>query len=511
MPYNGRVKEAGFFIIFFVGIGLLGTIVPAIVKPADRAFTGLEGYSEDWVGYTSYIEEGIYGRNTVAIRSLPPPQGQTIIHIIYPLAGRIGGLFRFSAPLTYHIFRATLGIFYASLVYLFFRRFLGKTLGLAAFLIASLCGTLGWLGTLSFTSNNALQWALRPHYLFGGILFLISVWIIVVDDRRYIMSVLCGFFLALVHPPFAILLGLLSAGIFLWRRQKSCVANLGGIVMGLGIIAWASWQYPLIWMLASETSVFSDRVSLSTIVNELITFGPNLWLGLPGLIVGTLRGKTRGVSQILLLWIILQFALFFFLYQFLHMQRVRFIQSLYFIPLAFGTILFLQTIANKWKKSWMVGAGVIILLLISVPSYIHDVRASITGTTTYANYDAYTTFIFPSYPMVAAYQWLNVHTPKESVVLAGFEGANNIIVYSHNYVIGNIQGWPPGKKEMMVRERDDFFRGTQPAEEARAYLARNQISFIYYGFQEKSLGNMSRYTFLKPVYANAEVTIFALQ
>ncbi len=66
-----------------------------------------------------------------------------------------------------------------------------------------------------------------------------------------------------------------------------------------------------------------------------------------------------------------------------------------------------------------------------------------------------------------------------------FEASNNILLYSHNYVIGNRQGWTSDAGEEMVKKRDEFLSGGQTADQQRQYLISNHIEYIYYGYQER--------------------------
>jgi hypothetical protein len=107
--------------------------------------------------------------------------------------------------------------------------------------------------------------------------------------------------------------------------------------------------------------------------------------------------------------------------------------------------------------------------------------------------------------MLKGYAFLDKNTPVENVVLASTDAANHILVYSHNYVLGNKQGWPAGEGATMIAEKDAFLRG-MPESQAREYVAKHHISYVYGGYQEQ--GDYIHYPFLSPVFKNSEVTIY---
>src|SRR4030042_3751221 len=103
--------------VIFTLSGMMGQIMPAFTKPPDRGFTGMEGFVDDYVGYVSYVKEGLYGANFFSIRSIPPPQPATTAQLILVYAGKIGRIFGCDAPLTYHMLRAVCGITLFLLIY----------------------------------------------------------------------------------------------------------------------------------------------------------------------------------------------------------------------------------------------------------------------------------------------------------------------------------------------------------------------------------------------------------
>jgi len=279
-----------------------------------------------------------------------------------------------------------------------------------------------------------------------------------------------------------------------------------GSVVGLLLSYWSTHQYPYTSILAFEEYVLTEKIPLSTMLNDLIVFGPALWIGLIGLVLGLFREEWKNEKhRYMVIWIIVQFAFFFHLYKYFRSERVRYVQSLYFIPMAYGTVYLFREFGRRMGK-WALIIFTAIFVVISIPTYMEHWKIAIYSQ---VDYKYYGLFQFPTNDMVDAYRWLDGNTPKESIVVAGYEAANNIIMYSHNYVVGNKQGWLYTEGNIMEQERDAFYLGIWPEAVAGEYIKKNNISYVYSGYQEPD--GFRVYRFLKPVFENADATIYKVQ
>lgn len=549
--------------VILVGIGMAPIVMPWVKKPADRVFNGMHGYLDDYVGYVSYVKEGMYGLNTFRIRSLPKGQSPTSANLVYVWSGKVAAPFGLDAPTIYHGTRALLGLALIVATYMLFRitlrsPFLSFLATILAFTSTSLATYVfqdgRWvytpLSTFSFIDNVAGRVTTRLHYQLGAILFLIIVTTLIRGKNHkniqnphsifhipsvphilkvfspirnfvlhysyvvHIPFILLSFLLGITHPSFAILLmltiGLLGVVYALpvrSRRQRLpwYGSVLGGLLIGILLSKWSTSVEPYVSILAFEEYVYYERLSLATIVNDLKTFGPVLWIGGPGLLYAVVRTNGKSEKDLLMFfWMVGHLVLFFSLYSLFRAERFRFIQSLYFIPMAYGTIMVLGDISRR-VGTWFAIAGTGALVLMAIPSYVNGFQTDYYYNT---DYRSWSTLIFPTIGQLEAYRFLDAHTEKESVVVASFEAANNIIIYSHNYVIGNTQGWPKAPQTVMVRERDNFFSGMMKEEDAKSYLKKHDIRYIYNGWQERTLGDVTKYPFLSKVFSNSEVQIY---
>lgn len=514
-------------------VSLSLNLVPYLKKPRARAYTWTEGHSDDYIGYVSYIKEGMYGRNTVAIRSLPKEgQRATPVHFFYIGIGKIAGLLHVSAPLAYHFARVLLSIVYMVTIYKIFSGLFQSTWKATLLLLFAAVGTYvsfyRWNGSAfhyvlwnyhDFSSNLVLRLMSRPHYEFGAILFLIISMTLYLSEKRSLFTglalVLLSILLATVHPSFAFIL---LASIFIMivfdmfshtmikKNLPTALWSVVGLCIGLIVSNWSIRQYPFFSILAFEEYVYSTRVTIVPLLRDAISFGPMLWLGIPGIVLAFIQAQThKRWKRFLLVWIVVQLSMYFFLYPILRAEKMRFIQSLYFIPLAYGAGYLLLYLEKKFRVR-VFGIGMLLLIAVSISTYIHDFWSYLHIST---DYTSFSTFLFPTRAMMDAYVFLDTHTPKESVVLAGFEASNTILLYSHNFVIGNSQGWTKGRGEAMVLQRDAFFSGGMTKDQKRAYLAENHIGYIYYGYQERQFQALARDSDLYTrIYQNSEVEIY---
>jgi hypothetical protein len=240
---------------------------------------------------------------------------------------------------------------------------------------------------------------------------------------------------------------------------------------------------------------------------DLVAFGPCFWLGCIGLITMNIKSRLRDEKQVYFtVWLVVQMIFFFWAYRFFRSERVRYIQSLYFIPMGYGTVLLLGETASAFGKRFIEAAGVILLSALMIPTLINGTVRSIYENTDYL---AYQYFIFPTRNMMDAYRFLDGNTPKESTVIASYEAANNIIMYSHSYVIGNKQGWPYEAGMTMEREKDEFFGGKWDRETVKQYLITHKIRYVYQGYQEAD--GFLKDPFYEGIYRNPEVIIYEVK
>ena len=438
----------------------------------------MNGYSSDYIQYVSYIKEGMYGRYQMIFRSFPFFQPITPIHFIYIATGIVGDWIGANAPFMFHLTRVILGSLYVLFTYKLFSRVFSPQLTFLATLLAFISAPLPNLSFFNFSIIHPERITDRPHYVFGAVLFL-AILLLRKPALLFIFSILT----AMVHVSTGILLFVLS--LFL----RSVPVALGSSV-ALGVTYIFIRKYTLVPEIWLDSYIYSGSITLLGILRDIVSFGPTLWLGMVGFIL-----DRKPTHRKIFYWLLIQLGLFLFGYRFFHADRVRFLQGLYFIPMAYGTVLFWKYISQKISH-WMLPVGVFATILVSLPVYISDLNKSLYFLTDYKNYS---TFVFPTKAQMESFEYLDKNTPTESLIIGSYEIANNLLLYSHNYTLGNDQGWSKEEGKKMLADRDKFFAGILSEEEAKQYLQNNNVSFVYNG---------PKYPFLRPVFENSQVTIY---
>lgn len=525
-------------IVILVSIGMSQTIVPQLFAPKDRVFAGFHGYSPDFVGYVSYIKQGMYGHYSMSFRSFPPEQPASPIHFEYIAAGMLFGPLGLEAPVIYHLLRVILGSLLIFMTYrLYLALFRNHHTAILTTLLAYVTSAVSWvvrsadgwrligINYFPFSVSVAQRATDRPHYLLGGIIFL---WIFTaIVNRRvkkppYIAIAIASSLLMIVHVASGLILALITLFLMLWsqtgkdsaeHKRQDLILSLT-ILSGSAAAAFISWYFVQVYSKVSD--IFLDKyiyavpMTFWPFFKEVVSFGPTFWIGIPALIAGALVMRTGHRDERLLLcaWALIQFSLFFVFYRAFRVDPIRFTQSLYYIPIAYGTVWGLHELAKRWGR-WLFMTGIALVLLLTIPTYVSNAFADLHAMT---DYQSFSPFGFPTKGQYDAYKYLDQHTPIESTVLGDYEAANMILLYSHNRVIGNDQGWTPEGGAMMRADERLFYSGRLTPSDALAYLKKNAISYVYDGYTERYYGgNLSLYPFLTKVYENPEVTIYRVK
>lgn len=121
--------------------------------------------------------------------------------------------------------------------------------------------------------------------------------------------------------------------------------------------------------------------------------------------------------------------------------------------------------------------------------------------------------VYPLKDFMDGVYFLRDNTNRNTVVLGYVTAGNYIPAYAGNYVYLGHANTPDedGKEKIASR----FFSGRMGQEEAKEFLQKEYISYIYFGPQEKELGRLSDlstiYPFLSLIYTNTYVMIYKVQ
>lgn len=264
-------------------------------------------------------------------------------------------------------------------------------------------------------------------------------------------------------------------------------------------------------------------------IKELIlALGPTLVLALVGIgswvvKVQSSKFKIQSLKDRWLVlffsWLLAQFGLLFWARNPSHgIDPLRFLQGLYYLPLAGFAVVGLQGICKalanitpirrigqigrigriKSDKKW----AVIIVgfsFIITLPTLILSYREQLFMNT---DYKTFTTLIYPTKYQYKAYKFMEKNTPFASGVLAFYEVTEVLPAFSGNTT----------ERDLSYGEKLPFFSNQLGIEEARQFLQDNYFDYVWVGYQEASAGfRAEEYKFLKLIYQNPEVRVYKVE
>lgn len=118
--------------------------------------------------------------------------------------------------------------------------------------------------------------------------------------------------------------------------------------------------------------------------------------------------------------------------------------------------------------------------------------------------------VYPLKDFMNGVYFLRDNTNRNTVVLGYVTAGNYIPAYAGNFVYLGHANTPDedGKEKIASR----FFSGKMKQEEAKEFLQKERISYIYFGPQEKELGGVQDlqavYPFVTSLYQNKHVIIY---
>ncbi|MBU1472928.1 hypothetical protein KKB64_04035 [Patescibacteria group bacterium] len=536
----------------------------------ERAFELVHNFPTDYNFYLSRIREGIEGRWTVVERYTSEPHQGSFIHIVYVLAGQVGRFLR--VPLhrsadIYHVARIVLGFALLMLIGEYVRKsFRGRESGIMnhelrkkssihhspftihhslfsilAFLLVVTAS--GW-PSLVYHNNRWLfgghmaWWSIMdtlirithvPHLLAGQALIVFLVLAFshektMKKSGNWIILGVLGLVLGVVFPPglimmYAILLVLF--GVEMMDKTDMMKKKI------IPYVVFGFISVPALIYLSLMTSVYPwKRLAEFDIINPLPfnyieyvkALGPLLPLGLIGLIIAFIKKEKHMYASVAwaLAWITL-LAVFQFIPQ---QSPLRFTEMAPHIPLGVLTAYVFYSLfkipfglpQGGHYSLFIIPVFIIILGLGSMYSTIEWLKEGI-DTKMNAAYPLVPTGAYLMYPLkdfMQPFYYILDNTPPDAVVLSETTAGNYIPVYSgHTVYVGHANTVRAEEKGLLVRK---FFAGRMSVNDAQAWLAKERISIVYFGPQEKEdggIGDLKRvYPFLVAAFTNPHVTVY---
>ena len=252
-----------------------------------------------------------------------------------------------------------------------------------------------------------------------------------------------------------------------------------------------------------------------------LALGPVLPLGLLGMILAFIKKEKKLFPSIA--WVLAVVILIVVFERIPEQSPLRWTEAAVHVPLGILTtylFLFLWEQCNKYKLSlaFVSRWGIRIVIAVIILMGLGVMGSMVLWLTDQARWKSEGTWAVPIgaqlvYPLkdfMDGVYYLRDNTKRGEVVLTYVTAGNFIPSYAGNFVfIGHANTPDEDTKEKIAAE---FFSGKMKAEEAKEFLRRENISYIYFGPQEKEIGGVKNlaaiYPFITAVYNNNQVVIY---
>lgn len=503
-------------------------------------------YTYDYNIYISKIRQGQEGRMSVVDKyDNHPEQKGVFLQMFYLTSGRITKIFNISPTATYQLLRIVMSVFWISTIIFLNIYFLRKmpliNLGVVISLITAsfpvfyrfegqrwVTFYMNWWQELDIMKRISFI----PHDVFNYMsIAILSVLLTLTaknKSNKYLSVICLLLFISVFIQPSSALLFLVSWTLYhlisiVWSKsfEKERIISL---IKQTSVI-FISVLIPILYI-KTATSVypwkslldFDQNNRLSVNIKEyILALGPVFFTGIAGLILVFFKKKQELLS--LATWIMGVSILLILFKSFPYQSELRFIQTANHIPFAILSVYFLKYLLDR-SKNLVTTYSVYIVIGFIIFLGVVQGFFSLKSQTQFINQRAVATIPIVPYPPQVMYlmndfynglKWLEANTDHKTVVLSKITAGNYIPAYSGNFVYLGSTGETPDF-ERRTEKVNEFFSGNLPGEQALKFLKIENISYVFYGPQEKenNLKDISTYAFLKPVYQSPLVIIYKI-
>lgn len=507
------------------------TMHPFSISPEGRTYYPLRGQGS----YGSYIRQSMEGAWKTYNPFTTRPNSAVYIHLFYVIVGKIGALLSLDPVTTTMGTRVVAGILLFFATCWFIRVVIPKKLHL----LAILC-TLGiqtgpvlsnlhtWESIISakpaifsyYPQELVLRHFSLPHHVCSevfGLLLLGNIFLYAKQSTslRIVTIGALAIVGTLVMPVYNSMLvcAVFSAWV-LWslrhgdtKKIPLLLAFITLLIMLVGLFTKGQMNssYPLKdfnldekrWVTDSEVLInyFFSVLLFIPVVSSFLVILPFIWK--------RLQAPIRLLITLSISWIVVPVLLIplthFTLFPF---ANFRLVDGYMYVPIGILTAIAIDELANMFKKRWIAYASIIVMLLVSLGLTIN-----------------YTKQLLDEQNII----WTNVYILDEEWDAVRFLGTvpkqSNIFVIKYfgeiipvyatvRTFLGESPGMVDWDEKYMIAS--SFYSGNMTDDEAKALLLRENISYVYWGIDEK--GFLKTNTFypnvLTPVFQNRSVSIF---
>ena len=513
--------------------------------PPERTFTLEHNYLFDYNFYLSRIRQGIEGNWQVVEKYYNREHSGSLFQILYLGLGKIGGIFRLSPPIIYHLSRIVFGYIFLVAAGRYFLKLFPGWWSIVAFLFAVTAGSwpilikigenyrfatyMGWWSAV----DSLQRITFIPHVLFGQIFLLLFVWYYSSRVTRYLIGGLIGLFIGIVFPPTLIVVyavfGVLSVLEFSLVRshlarlewfKRQILPRLLFIFLSFPSLIYLKKMFQILpW---SALALFDIQHRMPLPYREYaLALGPVLPLGLLGMILAFIKKEKKLFPSIA--WVLAVVILIVVFERVPEQSPLRWTEASVHIPLGILTtylFIFLWQFTHNCKRSLInvCRNGIRLAITVIIVMGLGVMGSMVLWLTDQARWKSEGTWAVPIgaqlvYPLrdfMSGVYYLRDNTKRGEVVLTYVTAGNFIPAYAGNFVfIGHANTPDEDTKEKIAAE---FFSGKMKREEAYNFLKSENISYIYFGPQEREIGQFSDlkqlYPFLDMIYSNKQVKVY---
>ncbi|MBI3385001.1 hypothetical protein HY030_02295 [Candidatus Gottesmanbacteria bacterium] len=537
--------------------------------PPDRVYLGAERYTPDYYIYLFYTNQGFLNRTTVSDFYTNVPHDDSFVHIEYLVMGKIGHLLGLSVVAAFYLFRSLFLIIYILTSFWFITKFIKDTLWQKLTLILSFFyGGLFW-PEITKTGLNLKAYfdfyqppdlinrlGFEPHKLIGMSLFLIILYLSYKTYKTYktyiilfSLTLLAGLIhgITSISLIFTIIFYLLLKVIIhilnnkkphLVGLLKSAKYYLFLAFLSLPLLYWqwvfsknSAWQNASWWEHYFVQADFKSPL-LPTLLGFLVVLGPLIFLSLLGL--KQFLQKTQQLGLLLLSFLSSNIFLFFLGFYFLETSKQRYFQTPYLLGWSilamYGLIDLIEKIrrrltnflrspipserrgiltpqenlVNRHRKLLIITTTII--LIFGLPNFKQGLDRELYQFGKTPNLDL---FSYPPKPWYESLVWAKDHTEANDVFLS-LPNAGHVIpaISGRRVFLGDFFHTPGYYDKLPFVTK--FYGGQMTKEEVKKILSREHINYIFVGYEEKALGDITKYQpgLFSEVFKNNEVVIY---
>lgn len=502
------------------------TLVPILqnfaAAPADRFYYGAEEYPLDMTGNLANIREGFNGhwlRTSKFTSTITGPP--TLMKFEYILIGQVGRLLRIDPLFMYYITKVLLSFAYLFLIFRIVRSVFSSTLERVTAYILIFFATgirLPWQAQYMSIIDAMLQDSLpfvrlttaTHHYILGGIGALVSLFYLAETlkktgkPRHFVIAAATIFLTSWVYAPDTILILLcvvVVCAVWVGRALGNPKIRASVRARCAVCFAYASIAIvPIVYIQLVINQVWDWNAYART--ETLVPFEMNIsryLLGVGVVYFFALIGAAAAMRRKnLFLFFIAPFVLVhpfaeFILAPALHINRVRFFLSLYFIPygilaaagISTVTRWITQTQAYPVKRIIFTALLIAGILLPSAWAYDVTVKRQHVCFCMAPMFD----YAYPKRDIFNTVRWLRDNSKEQDIVMSGYYAGALIPAFAGNEVLTSwwFRLTESPSLSAVVDPMVRFYRNSMSEAEAIAFMKQHHIAYVLYSDEEQAL------------------------